>query len=250
MESSNKKLGPAKIAVIVWLIFIMGLFAGVILGCTAMKVKHPSTPPATVVQQIEALPGGTTIEYEFEQTETPQAETHTGGTTNVAADKSFWRGLSWFGLGGPEAAAKDQGLTIEGKNISAGQMRGYGWAEQLWTRIKSLFWFLTFGAVALVVLLFIPVTAPIASAIFRFLAALIPIVGSIFESIRAGIVYKKPLAEVVEGGEVFRVWLDEDVSLNLTTIQKDGVWELFKVAQMSSQDTSTQATVDKITKLK
>ena len=131
-----------------------------------------------------------------------------------------------------------------------GQSYGWGWAERAWAWVKSAFWFLAFGGVALLVLTFIPVTAPIAIAIWRILASIPPFIGSIVESARAKVVYKKPLAEVVEGGEVFRVWLDEDVSLNLTTIQKDGVWELFKVAQMSSQDTSTQATVDKITKLK
>ena len=243
----NKTHDHLYAAAVISFTAIAAFFLGLAIGCQTNNAVTPNEQPIAVASEaIDSLPPGVTIKYELIERNTPSTEKHQGGAVNVGADKSFWRGLSWFGLGGPEAAAKDQGLNIDGKAISAGQMHGYGWAEQLWARIKSLFWFLTFAGVALVVLMFIPVTAPIAGAIWRGIASIIPVFGSITEAARARIKLRKPLIEVIEGGQAFKKLLEKDTVLKLTQEQKDGVVDLFRAAQVGAQDNGTQAAVNAI----
>lgn len=156
-----------------------------------------------------------------------------GSAVTVKDERIYGRGMSWFGLGGPEAAAKSQGIQIDGDEITVGTNKGYGILESLWSKIKSLFWFLTFGFITLVVLCFVPVVGPIA----RTIISVVPFFGSLVERIIGGKKTKekeKQLEQVVKGGELFKETADTETKA------------AFKSAQMAEQDESTQAAVKRL----
>jgi hypothetical protein len=166
-----------------------------VLAFGAGRLTAPS-PAATgtnesVAAMIAALkPGDTMVldDYEMSKAGIDKSATLTGPTSPVVASDEAWynRMLSWAGLGGPEAASKHQGMTVDaqGKFVSQGA-RGYGLLEQTWSWIKSAFWLLAIIGLALFVLTLIPFTAPIAGRILRGIASIIPIVGSMTERLVA-----------------------------------------------------------------
>lgn len=140
--------------------------------------------------------------------------------------------MSWFGLGATEAASKDQGINYNEDGIAIGQMKGYGWAEQLWVRIKSLFWTISFGFVILIILTFVPVVGPFAVMILRGIASLVPILGSVVEKIFSWFKAEKPLRQTVKGVQAYRDELEEDeknrFTAHLTSAQDEGIQKLIK----------------------
>lgn len=147
-------------------------------------------------------------------------------------------------MGAVEAAVKDQGIDIENGNIRFGENKGYGILEQLWNKLKTLFWSFSFIGIILVVLLFVPATAPIAGMIFRGIASVIPVLGSLVERIIGGIKYKKPLNQTIAGGQEFKSNIN--THRTLTTEQKSEVIEIFRNSMMIKQDYNTQKAINKI----
>ena len=136
-----------------------------------------------------------------------------------ATDKAFYfRGLSWWGLGGPEAAAKHQGIQVNpetGNLESVGTNRGYGILESFWSWVKSTFWtVLVIGLLLLLVpavLMVIPATSGIGSAILRVIASVFGPLGSLVEWIRGKVLYQAPLKDsatavedLVKSGQDFK----------------------------------------------
>lgn len=199
-----------------------------------------------VAHKIGTLPPGTVLEIEVAHGRTPMREYREGEVVGIRSRKWYNRMLSWWGLGGPEAAAMDQGISPDGGGTSAviGRSYGYGALERLWSRIKSLFWFFSFTGLILVVLLFIPATAPIAGALLRFFGSAIPFIGSLIERIFSGFKWKKPLAQTVCGGQEFKKLVRE--STHFTDEQKAEIKALFNMAMQTKQDGDAQKTVKEI----
>jgi hypothetical protein len=157
------------------------IFLCITVGLAAFGIGRlsVSTPKPTELQQaIAGLQEGDSIEYVLEQGEVSD---YSFSDHTITAKDEAWptRVLSWFGLSAGETVAKRQGIQIGSDVI--GQSKGYGVLEQLWTRVKSIFWFGTFGLLLLVVLAFVPATSGVARSILRFFAGLIPAVGSLVE---------------------------------------------------------------------
>jgi hypothetical protein len=157
------------------------IFLCITIGLAAFSIGRlsVSAPAPTELQQaIAGLQEGDSIEYTLEQGEVSD---YSFSDHTITAKDTAWptRVLSWFGLSAGETVAKRQGISIDGDTI--GQSKGYGVLEQLWTKLKSIFWFGTFGIVLLVILAFIPATAGVARSILRFFAGLIPAVGALVE---------------------------------------------------------------------
>ena len=185
--------------------------------------------------------------------------------TTVANDKEdFSRIASFFGIGGPEAAAKSQGLKFDPKTgnlVSEGTHYGYGILEQLWSWIKSAFWFILIGFVILLVLCVIPQTSSFALGILRGIASIFPFVGSIVENIITKFTTGKAITQIVDGGEEFKTAINStdftkyltgkdftaDVTAVITTANqiKTDVLAEFSASHNKAQDTSTQDIVAK-----
>jgi len=227
---------------------ILGLLClsiGIAWGPTLYKlnkgVNYNDLP--TILANLQP---GDRVEISMEEGVTPSRETQQGATVNMMNRTDAVRNMSWFGLGGGETIAKDQGINVSkaGDDVSIGQMKGYGFLEQLWERVKSFFWFGVFAIVVLVILLFIPATAPVAGSILRVIASVIPGLGSIVERLFAGFQWKKPLNQVVAGGQGFKDRVNN--ADYLTQVQKDKLIADFKAAQMEKQDTGVQKQVQNI----
>lgn len=229
------------------LLSLICLNAGYYWGnSTAISPKNTFVADNNISQVIKNMAPGTSIEINTEEGISPGQQTFEGQEVHLKSNRDYTRFFSWFGLGGPEAAVKDQGFNISnaGEDITAGQQKGYGILEQLWNRIKSLFWFLTFGAVILIVLLFVPATAPLAGAILRGIASIFPVIGSLVERIVAGFQWKKPLVQTVSGGQTFKETIN---GLDwLTVDQKQKIIDIFKTSMQTQQDASSQQVVKNI----
>jgi hypothetical protein len=157
----------------IFLCITIGLAA---FGIGRLSVSNPK--PTELQQAIAGLQEGDSIEYVLEEGEVSD---YSFSDHTITAKDEAWptRVLSWFGLGAGETVAKRQGISIG--NDTIGQSKGYGVLEQLWQRLKSIFWFGTFGIVLLVILAFVPATSGVARSILRFFAGLLPAVGSLVE---------------------------------------------------------------------
>ena len=116
--------------------------------------------------------------------------------------------------------------------------------EQLWEKIKALFWFGSFVLLALFVMTFIPATAPIAAGILRGLASVIPVLGSIVERIFAGLKWKKPLKQTVSGGQEFKTNIKNHPGLDEN--EKTDVIRIFREAMMMKQDEDSKREIKNI----
>ena len=229
------------VAIIIIGICLIGI--GFSCGGNVNNTKN-NTITKEVSNMIEGLPPGTEININIEENETPSSEYQKGNNVNVSAKKDYGRFFSWFGLGATEAAVKDQGMDINNGNIEFGVNKGYGVLEQLWNRLKTIFWSFSFIGIALVILLFIPATAPIAGMILRGIASIIPVLGSFVERIVAGFKWKKPLSQTISGGQMFKKNINE--STFLTAEQKTTVIDIFRNSMMIKQDNDSQKTVTQI----
>jgi len=205
------------------------------LGACMFHTQTPEGPQTEIAQIIAAAPPGSTIEI----VETGEDITDQGET--IFAKDSFkgWRQMSWFGLSPLEVSAKRQGLDVDDYGVF-GQSKGYGILEQLWVRIKSIFWFLIFAGVVLVILSFVPATAPFTRGLLRMIASIFPFIGSVVERITAGIKLKKKddetkdiVTSVQKGREKLAnvnpdaaVTFDETVEKNMNTETKNKVKEI------------------------
>ena len=111
----------------------------------------------------------------------------------------YWRGLSWFGQGGPEAATQHQGLNFDknGELSSVGTNKGTGILERFWSWLKSVFWtVILIGLPLLFVggLLVAYNPGGIGSYISRFVGWITGPIGAIFEFIHSHVTAKAPLA--------------------------------------------------------
>ncbi|HOF19407.1 MAG TPA: hypothetical protein PK082_10900 [Phycisphaerae bacterium] len=222
---------------------IFPLIAVALLFCGCGKNDKPDRPEASPAAgaNIEICVG------EKVQTSEP------GDTVRAESQFAGTRALSWFGQSPIQAVEKRVGLSWGEGGISFGGSKGYGLLESLWDAIKDVFWFGAFGLIVLVILLFIPATAPVAGAILRVLASVVPFLGSLIERIVSGFKVKAvetPLEQVIDGGEKFKTAVSEanfadDVQKNQAI--RDKVLELFRSSQSAAQDQSTQTTVRSLT---
>ena len=228
---------------IIFLCVTVGLVSG-ILGFGIGSASAPRPQPSAFQQALAQLQDGETLEVEISEDAVVDYERREGGSVDAEDSRFYARVLSWFGLGATEAAAQFQGIKEEDGTLTIGKSEGYGVLEKLWSRIKSLFWFMTFGLGILLVLCFVPVVGPIARTIFRALAAVVPVIGSIVERIIGGLRTKqkeKELTQVVQGGEKFKqsVAAREDIPPEA----KVAVKAEFTAAHSSAQDEATKAAV-------
>jgi hypothetical protein len=194
---------------------------------------------------IDSIPEGTSVEIDLETFEQEPSEYHEGAKVNIKSNRDYVRFFSWFGLGGPEAAAMDQGLTVSegGLETEAGKQEGYGVLEKFWNWIKSVFWFGIFGVVILLLMLFIPGLAPIAGGILRFLGSIIPFIGSIIERLVARFRFEKPLKQTITGGQEFKQRINK--SEKFSEEQKKLIKEIFTDSMKTTQDEEVQHRIKK-----
>lgn len=208
---------------------------------------NPLYPEIASIEMLKDLPVGGSIEIELEEGTTPATEFYQGETVVIEEDKDFGTLISLFGgISATEAASKDQGIDISkgGLTAQSGQAKGYGILEQLWTRIKAIFWFGSFTILILFILTFIPATAPIAGAILRALASVIPVLGSIVERLFAGLKWKKPLRQTVSGGQEFKRKIGNHPTLDV--VEKDDVINIFRESMMMKQDEDSKREIKNI----
>lgn len=217
-------------------LIIGSVLIAVLAGCDDDKKQNPpSTQPS-----IRVVIGEKSSSSDASQTYEGKSEF--AGT----------RCMSWFGQSPIQAAEKRTGLTapVPGGTLTQGGSKGYGLLEQTWDTIKDFFWSSVFiiagGLIILVILLFIPATAPVAGSILRVLASVIPFIGSLVERLFASVTFKKPLVQTVDGGQAFKAAIDADTVMGLTQQQKESIKALFNTSMASKQDASSQKTVKAI----
>ena len=228
--------------------FCIGMGTGTYFEKNNNSFSSDILPQVVSMDILKDLPVGASIEIELEEYIDPSTEFSQGEKIEIQANKDYGRLLSWWGIGAPEAAAKDQGIDVQKGGLSAksGQVKGYGFLEQLWSRIKSILWFGSFTLIFLVILMFIPATAPIAGGILRMFASIIPIFGSIVERVFSGLKYQKPLKQTVAGGQIFKQRINNHPSMDDN--EKKDVIQIFKDSMMIKQDTDSQKTINTIKK--
>jgi len=217
---------------------ILAFLLGSILSASFVSVSKSKDPVAQMLTQMK--PGDTLVIEEKDIT-TPEASVGISKHIVATNKEDFSRIVSWFGLGGPEAAAKSQGLKVKdfGEDVNMGIHKGYGILEQLWNWIKSAFWVVIIGGVALFVLTLIPATAPFAWAAIRAIASIFPFIGSLVENILGKFktsTLSTKLTEVVKSVQ------DYKKDANLTDDQK----EAMNKTLMQAQSIDTQKTVQEI----
>jgi hypothetical protein len=224
--------------------FLLGI--GIGLKVSEASVDNNTFPEIPSIKMLNELPIGGAIEIELEEGVAAGEEFYQGEKVKIEANKDYARILSWWGLGATEAAAKDQGLDISkgGLTTVSGQVHGYGALEQLWSRIKSMLWLGGFTLLALFVMMFIPVTAPIAGAILRGLASIIPFVGSLVERTVGSMKWKKPLNQTIAGGQEFKRRIIEHSKLDEE--EKKDVIRIFRESMLIKQDMDSQGRVKEI----
>ena len=244
------------------LAIVAGTYAAVaVVGfCLGWRCnQRPPAPPSDLSVAIATLKPGDTLtltERDTRISAPTRSEVETGASRQItASDKGTYnRGLSWWGLGGPEAASQHQGMTIDGGEFVGGSHRGTGILERWWSWLKSVFWVGVCGLVILFVLTFIPATSGIAGKILRVLAAIPPIIGSVVERAVSQVKAVKPLEQVVEGGEEFKdavaklpERLPTETGEAYTVGQKAEIKRVFQNAHGETQTGTTPAIVKAIT---
>ncbi len=213
-------------------------------------------------QAISSLEDGDSLELTIQEGATGSYMTSDGERVEIKTpQRDYFRGMSWYGIGAIEGAVKDQGmqdLKIGTSDIGQiGGQYGYGVFESWWSWIKSLFWsifwFVLIGSILLVVLSFIPATAPIAHGILRGIAGIFPVLGSVVENVvgRGKEAQKtESLRKVVKGGNRFmRLELPEalntipDMTAGLREKIIDAVKKAFIAAQRVEQDEKSKIDV-------
>ena len=122
---------------VIFLCLVVGL-GSAILGYSAGKITSPvQNSNSSLLNQIANLPEGAEITISEEELEKCINEKEYNGATS---EKSYFRMFSWAGVGGPEAAMGDQGITTDDMKIGASKSQS--WITGLWKFIKSVFWFL------------------------------------------------------------------------------------------------------------
>jgi hypothetical protein len=196
-----------------------------------------------VSKLLENSPEGTVIEIELAEGIKGSSESFEGENVTIGSDKLYVRLLSFFGLGATEAAVKDQGFEIDAGGTSAtfGQSKGYGILEQLWSRMKSMFWFVSFLGIILVAMLFIPATAPIAGGILRGIASIFPVMGSLVEKTVGTRKWKKPLTQTISGGQEFKAAIEANPLFD--DEETAAILKAFKDSMRINQDKDSQTVV-------
>ena len=238
-----------KTVVLLSALFVVVAICGGLIGwmlatpSNSQAIITDAQPKNEIQRLIAGMKEGDTVEINLQENQTPESGTSTGSKgadVLIKEDKAYFRAFSWFGLGGPEAAAKDQGfadISKGGTEVgSVGQQKGYGILEQLWNWIKSVFWVLVFGAIILGVLAFVPATAPFARAVWRIIGSIFPVLGSATEWL-AGNKKQQKFEQVVTGGEAFKKNLDAS---DLSAEDKAKVKEMFQNSHKSTQDADIQ----------
>jgi hypothetical protein len=252
-----KYLGITVLAVI--LFSTTAFFAGKYVG-------ERNSAQSELGQLVQKLNPGDSITIDEESVETGEVSTSTGVKVDIKNKEDYSRIMSFFGLGGPEAAAKSQGIgkiSEGGEDVaSTGVHKGYGILEQAWVWIKDFFWVAVLIVGALLIMLLIPQTAPFAAAILHGLASLVPILGSIVTGLIGYFKTAVPLQQVVDGTEAFKTNLTAydmtghlsgknfadpatgaTSALNVAADIKADVIKIFNDSQNKAQDSSTQAKV-------
>ncbi len=166
-----------------------------------------------------------------------------------------FRILSPFGISPGEVLSKQQPIQVDSEtqpalnisgneiNTSEGKTGSFTGGSGNWSImdsvkqfIKKTILFISFPIIALVVMLFIPMTAPIAAALLRVIASIIPVFGSIIERTVSYIKVEKPFKEVVAGNEKFKDSIKEDAEL----------YKAFKAVMDKAQDKATQSAVQTV----
>jgi len=229
---------------------LIGYIAGHSGNSDQQALVSNSQPKDNIQRILDNMKEGDEVVVDLNEIKTPEQRTVTGAIgagVKMKSERAYFRGMSWFGLGGPEAAAKDQGfsnITAGGTSVGAsGQQKGYGILEQLWNWIKSVFWAVTFGAIILGILAFVPATAPFARAVWRAIGSIFPIFGSVTEW-AIGNKKQQKFEQVVDGGEKFKQDL---ATSDLSDADKDKVKEIFKNAQAGKQDVKIQKEIKTVT---
>ncbi len=224
---------------------LIGFCMGYYWCSSTIETEKVDDTSAYVARIIENLEPGSRVEINLKEGIKPSEEYSKGETVEISQNKLLHRICSWFGLAPGEVIARDEGFDIEKGGTTAKFAKSrYGFLARTWTRVKSMFWFLAFGAIILVIMLFIPATAPIAGAIFRFLAAIPPIIGSVVERSVAAAKWQKPLNQTVSGGQEFKQDIKTNVVLN--DAQKTEVLRIFKDAMRKEQNNDTKKRIKKI----
>lgn len=125
---------------IIFLCITVGL-GSFILGYSSKQIAMGSNNSTSIQDRLASLKEGETLTISESELATIQDEKIYDGATS---EKFYFRMMSWAGLGGPEAAAGDQGISHE--DMSVGASKGQSWIVGLWKFIKSIFWFLVIYA--------------------------------------------------------------------------------------------------------
>jgi hypothetical protein len=212
--------------------------------------REPAADPIVQALGNLNLRENDTVEIEIVEGATGLEDNYSGPVIHPKKDDRVYnRWLSWFGLSAVEGAAKHQGIAADG---SIGRNEGYGVLEQLWVTLRGWLWTAAILVIVVLVLAFIPATAPFARPILNFLASIPPFLGSLIMRAKAksaeqqAASNKTQFVEVVRGGEEFKGKLY--ARTDITAEQKDSIWGDFVAAQQAKQDKATQAAVNSVTK--
>jgi len=158
---------------VIFLCIVVGLGSS-ILGYSVGQIKSNITQSQTssqtssdLISRINSMPEGSEITIEENELQTVVEEKEWRGATS---EKIYFRAFSWFGLGGPEAAAGDQG--IQNDNISIGKSKGQSWITGLWNFVKSIFWFIVLYFAIWLILSAVSIVWPPAGVIAGIMAAI------------------------------------------------------------------------------
>ena len=203
---------------VIFLCLVVGL-GSAILGYSAGKITSPvQNSNSSLLNQIANLPEGAEITISEEELEKCINEKEYNGATS---EKTYFRMMSWAGLGGPEAAAGDQGITTD--NMKIGASRGQSWITGLWKFIKSIFWFIVFYFAVWLILSALSLVYPPLGIIATIMATIatggLAGISAVFNWIK-GKSIKTALKQTVAGVDAYKTANPESkVALN-TELQK------------------------------
>ena len=214
-QNINRGLQIVGVVILTVASFFAGYYTTTSDG--SKKIKTTNTDVSALLSQMK--PGDSVI---IDQQDIIKGEKEQNGGLDLTIrnKEDFSRILSLDGLGATEAASKSQGIKSE--DIQSGKHEGYGKYEEFVRNVKNFFMgsflFITVGLLILVILLFVPATAPVAGSILRFLASLLPGIGSFVENIFAKFKFKKPLTQTAVGLDSAKAELrrmpDPNIGLN------------------------------------
>jgi len=227
--------------------------AAIALAAVLFFAMPGSAPPpesvnvAQMAQEASRAFPGSEVAITYTETEAASTDSRSGNTAVGESKKSFWRGVSWFGLGATEAAVQDKGIVANGTSL--GRSEGYGVLERFWAWLKGVFWFGAFGLLGLLVLTLIPATSAIASTILRAIASIVPVLGSVVERVFSVVKFEIPAKQIIMGSEGFKAEIKveqfvEDPVLNAKIIAR--ILEKFRAAQNAAQGDRARKTVEQM----